>query len=84
MIFRSGKGRVCAAVSASAHWLSRGIYSIFNSKEILFPFWVTAASSALSVVSPNLLTLFILIRLALALSEAENPMSLLIRKWHPL
>lgn len=74
----------CAAVSASARWLSGGIYSIFNNEEVLFPFWVTAASSALSVVSPDLLSLFILIRLALALSEAEDPMSLLIRKWHPL
>lgn len=78
------KGHVCAAVSASAPWLSGGIYSIFNNQGLLFPSWVTAASSALSVVSPDLLALFILISLALALSEAENPMSLLIRKWHPL
>lgn len=77
------KGHVCAAVSASAPWLSGGIYSIFNNQGLLFPSWVTAASSALSVVSPDLLALFILISLALALSEAENPMSLLIRKWHP-
>lgn len=80
-IFTSGKGHVGAAVGASAPWLSGGIYPIFNKKEIWFPSWVAAASS-LSVVS--LLALFILIRLALALSEAENPMSLLIRKWHPL
>lgn len=84
VIFKPGKGHVCAAVSASARWLFGDVYSIFNNEEVLFPFWVTAASSALSVVSPDLLTLFILIRLALALSEAENPMSLLIRKWHPL
>lgn len=84
VIFKSGEGHVCAAVGASARQLSGGIYSIFNNKEVLFPFGVTAASSALSVVSPDLLALFILIRLALALSEAENPMSLLIRKWHPL
>lgn len=84
VISKSSKGHVYVAVSASAGCLSRGIYSIFNSKQVLFSFWVTAASSALSVVSPDLLALFILIRLALALSEAENPMSLLIRKWHPL
>jgi len=73
---------VYAAFSASVHFLSGDIYFIFNSKKVLFQFWVTAASH--SVMSPAPLALFILIRLALALFEAENLMSALIRKWHPL
>lgn len=59
-------------------------YLIFNNKKVLFQFQVTAASSSRSVISPDLLTLLILIRLTLALFEAESLMSPLIRKWHPL
>lgn len=72
-----------AAFSPSAHFLSGGIYFIFNNKKLLFQFQVTAASSTCSVISPDPLAHFILIRLPLALFEAENLMYPLIRKRHP-
>lgn len=47
-------------------------------------YWVTADASACSAISAAPLALFTLIRPTLELFEAEDLMSPLIRKWHPL
>lgn len=84
VIFKSGPSHACIVFGASLHFLSWDTCFIFNDKKALFQFRVTAAASSCSVISPDPLALFILIRLTLALFEAEDLMSPLIRKWHPL
>lgn len=75
---------VCTAFSASLRCLSWEICFLFNNKKVLLQCWVTADASARSAISAAPLALFTLIRPTLELFQAEDLMSPLIRKWHPL